>query len=156
MYYMLFHNFLSNILFYLFIYINSQFNSMRFLLIIYSLNLVICLHLAINSLLLFNNFFGSGKSKMCIFSSRKWNYSQLRFNWTKEYSYVYIYIYICVCVCVYVCVCVCVPIYLTPLHVPSPVSWCWRMHWCHLWREVRPPTLSVLDITLNNLMVKLL
>ena len=28
MYYMLFHNFLSNILFYLFIYINSQFNSM--------------------------------------------------------------------------------------------------------------------------------
>ena len=74
MYYVLFHNFLSNILFYLFIYINSQFNSIlflkMFLLIIYSLNLALCLHLAINSLLLFNNFFGSGKSKMWIFSSR--------------------------------------------------------------------------------------
>ena len=59
MYYMLFHNFLSNILFYLFIYINSQFNSFffNFLLIIYSLNLALCLHLAINSFLLFNNFF---------------------------------------------------------------------------------------------------
>ena len=61
-----FHNFLSNILFYLFIYINSQFNSMVFLfffnfkLIIYSLNLALCLHLAINSLLLFNIFIGSG------------------------------------------------------------------------------------------------
>ena len=53
MYYMLFLNFLSNILFYLFIYINSQFNSLLFLkrlfkLIIYSLNLALCLHLAIN------------------------------------------------------------------------------------------------------------
>ena len=72
---MLFHNFLSNILFYLFIYINSQLNSMLFLkkflkLIIYILNLALCLHLAFNSLLLFNNFFGSGKSKMCIFSSK--------------------------------------------------------------------------------------
>ena len=58
---MLFHSFLSNILFYLFIYINSQFNSMLFFfnfkLIIYSLNLAQCLHLAINSLLLFNNLF---------------------------------------------------------------------------------------------------
>ena len=58
---MLFHNFRSNILF-LFIYINSQFNSMLFFkLIFYSLNLALCLHLAINSLFLFNNFFGSGK-----------------------------------------------------------------------------------------------
>ena len=69
--YVFFHNFLSNILFYLFIYINSQFNSMLFLknfkLIIYSLNLALCLHLAINLLLLFNNFFGFGKSKMYIF-----------------------------------------------------------------------------------------
>ena len=68
-----FHNFLSNILFYSFIYINSQFNSMLFLkfkLIIYSLNLALCLHLAINSLLSFSNFFGSGKSKMRIFSSK--------------------------------------------------------------------------------------
>ena len=40
------------------------------LLIIYSLNLALCLHLAINSFLLFNNIFGSGKSKMWIFSSR--------------------------------------------------------------------------------------
>ena len=38
-----------------------------FFLIIYSLNLALCLHLAINSLLLFDNFFGSGKSKMWIF-----------------------------------------------------------------------------------------
>ena len=37
------------------------------LLIIYSLNLAVCLHLAINSFLLFNNFWGSGKSKMWIF-----------------------------------------------------------------------------------------
>ena len=34
MYFMLFHNFLSNILFYLFIYINSQFNSMLFFFLI--------------------------------------------------------------------------------------------------------------------------
>ena len=34
-----------------------------FKLIIYSLNLALCLHLAINSLLLFNNFFGSGKKQ---------------------------------------------------------------------------------------------
>ena len=69
---MFFQNFLSNILFYLFIYINSQFAFffLIFKLIIYSLNLALCLHLAINSLLLFNNFFGSGKSKMCIFSSK--------------------------------------------------------------------------------------
>ena len=35
MYYMLFHNFLSNILFYLFIYINSQFNSLSLYIYIY-------------------------------------------------------------------------------------------------------------------------
>ena len=72
MYYMLFHNFLSNILFYLFIYINSQFNSMLFFFkfVNYPLNISLCLHLSINSLLLFNNFFGSGKSKIWIFSSR--------------------------------------------------------------------------------------
>ena len=60
-----FSHFLSNILFYLFIYINSQFNSMFFFnfyfkVIIYSLNWALCLHLDINSLLLFNNFSGSG------------------------------------------------------------------------------------------------
>ena len=57
---MLFHNFLSNILFYLFIHINSQFNYAflkKILLTIYGLNLALCLHLTINSLLLFNNFF---------------------------------------------------------------------------------------------------
>ena len=67
---MLFHYFLSNI-FYFFNYINSQFNSMllkqKKMLIIHTLNLALCLHVAINSLLLFNNFFGSGKGKMCIF-----------------------------------------------------------------------------------------
>ena len=75
MYYVLFHNFLSNNLFYLFsnltliLKINSMF-FFKFWLNIYSLNLALCLHLAISSFLLFNNFFGSGKSKMCIFSSR--------------------------------------------------------------------------------------
>ena len=39
-------------------------------LIIYSLNLALCLHLAISSFLLFSNIFGSGKSKMWIFFSR--------------------------------------------------------------------------------------
>ena len=39
-------------------------------LIIYSLNLALCLHLAISSFLLVNNSLGSGKSKMWIFSSR--------------------------------------------------------------------------------------
>ena len=39
----------------------------NFLLIIYSLNLALCLHLAINSLLLFNNFFGSGKNNVDFF-----------------------------------------------------------------------------------------
>ena len=37
-----------------------------------------------------------------------------------------------------------------------PVSWSNRIHWQHLWREVNPPpTLSVLDMTLNPLMVRL-
>ena len=52
MYYVLFHNFLSNILFYLFIYINSQFNSFfffNFLLIIYSLNLALDVDIGLNS-----------------------------------------------------------------------------------------------------------
>ena len=76
MYYMLFHNFLSNNLFYLFskltliLKINSMFLFFYFWLNIYSLNLALCLQLAISSFLLFNNFFGSGKSKMWIFSSR--------------------------------------------------------------------------------------
>ena len=68
-----FSHFLSNILFYLFIYINSQFNSMfkrKIKLIIYSLNLSLCPHLDINSLHFFNHFSGTGKSKMCIFSSK--------------------------------------------------------------------------------------
>ena len=69
-------------IFYLTIYLfilkinyNSQNKFMLFkkkiiCLIIYSLNLALCLHLAISSFLLFNNSLGSGKSKMWIFSSR--------------------------------------------------------------------------------------
>ena len=66
MYYILFHNFLSNNLFYLFSKL-ALCCYRKILLIIYSLNLALCLHLAISSFLLFNNFFGSGKSKMWIF-----------------------------------------------------------------------------------------
>ena len=68
---MFFHNFLSNNLFYLFskLTLILKNNFMLFFLknficlIIYSLNLALCLHLAISSFLLFNIFFGSGKSK---------------------------------------------------------------------------------------------
>ena len=35
-----------------------------------------------------------------------------------------------------------------------PVSWGCRIHWLHLCRGVRPPLTSVLDMTLNNLMVR--
>ena len=38
--------------------------------IVYSLNFVLCLHLAINSLLLFNNFSGNLYVIICIFSSK--------------------------------------------------------------------------------------
>ena len=37
----------------------------------------------------------------------------------------------------------------------SPVSWGCRIHWLHLCREAKPPHLmSILDITLNYLMVR--
>ena len=35
-----------------------------------------------------------------------------------------------------------------------PVSWGCRIHWLHLCRGVRPHQTSVLDMTLNNLMVR--
>ena len=35
-----------------------------------------------------------------------------------------------------------------------PVSWGCRIHWLHLCRGVSPPLTSVLDMTLNNLMVR--
>ena len=35
-----------------------------------------------------------------------------------------------------------------------PVSWGCRIHWLHLGWGVRPPLTSVLDMTLNNLMVR--
>ena len=63
---MVFHNFYFLFNLFLFIYISSQFNPMffkkktLFMLIFYSLNLDLCLHLAINSHLLLNNFPGSG------------------------------------------------------------------------------------------------
>ena len=36
-----------------------------------------------------------------------------------------------------------------------PVSWGCRIHWLHFCRGVRPPLTSVLDMILNNLMVRL-
>ena len=33
----------------------------------------------------------------------------------------------------------------------GPVGWVCRIHWLHLWRGVRLPPVSVLDMTLNNL-----
>ena len=35
-----------------------------------------------------------------------------------------------------------------------PVSWGCRIHWLHLCRGVRPPLTSVMDMALNNLMVR--
>ena len=40
------------------------------------------------------------------------------------------------------------------LNTHGPVSWGYRIHWLHLCRGVRPPPTSVLDMTLNNLMVR--
>ena len=36
-----------------------------------------------------------------------------------------------------------------------PVGWGWRIHWLHLCRGVRPTPMSVLDMTIKNLMVRL-
>ena len=41
-----------------------------------------------------------------------------------------------------------------PRQLFCPVSWGCRIHWLHLCRGVRPPLTSVLDMTLNNLMVR--
>ena len=45
-------------------------------------------------------------------------------------------------------------IILTSQIIACPVSWGCRIHWLHLCRGVRPPITSVLDMTLNNLMVR--
>ena len=45
------------------------------------------------------------------------------------------------------------PLFLTSL-LDCPVSWGCRIHWLYLCRGVRPPLTSVLDMTLNNLMVR--
>ena len=45
------------------------------------------------------------------------------------------------------------PRWLPPIKC-CPVSWGCRIHWLHLCREVRHPPTSILDITLNNLMVR--
>ena len=64
-------------------------------------NLLLCIIVTFSSL--------PGKFKYSLMNNflSWWNYSQLRFNWTKEYYY--IYTCVCVCVCVharaYVCVC---------------------------------------------------
>ena len=38
--------------------------------------------------------------------------------------------------------------------IRCPVGWGCRIHWLHLGRGVRPPQTNVLDMTLNNLMVR--
>ena len=43
---------------------------------------------------------------------------------------------------------------ITSTAFTCPVSWGCRIHWLHLCRGVRPPPTSVLDMTLNNLMVR--
>ena len=48
----------------------SLFISMFLKFIVYTLNFVLCLHLAINSLLLFNNLSGNLQVNICIFSSK--------------------------------------------------------------------------------------
>ena len=48
-------------------------------------------------------------------------------------------------------------VHFETVHYPAlscPVSWDCRIHWLHLCRGVRPPLTSVLDMTLNNLMVR--
>ena len=73
-----------NFILFSFICLVSQFISMFFFnLLVYSLNLALCLHLTINSHLLFNNFSDTGYIIICIFSS-----------WMNLiYIYIYIYIY---------------------------------------------------------------
>ena len=39
--------------------------------------------------------------------------------------------------------------------VDSPVSWGCRIYWLHLYRRLRPPIISVLDMTLRHQMVRL-
>ena len=53
-----------------FFFLVSLFISMFFKFIVNNLNFVLCLHLAINSLLLFNNFSGNLYVIICIFSSK--------------------------------------------------------------------------------------
>ena len=53
-----------------FFFLVSLFISMFLKFVVYSLNFVLCLHLAINSLLLFNNFPGNLYVIICIFSSK--------------------------------------------------------------------------------------
>ena len=82
----------------------------------------------------------------------------LLFSWY-IYIYIYIYIYMCVCVCVCVCVCSHLQIICEVTFVVitwnCPVGWGCRIHRLLLCRGIRhPPSTSVLDMTLNNLMVR--
>ena len=53
--------------------------------------------------------------------------------------------------CMSVCICIYIHIYI---YIYCSVSWGSRIHRLHLCRRVRPPPMSVLDMTLNNLMVR--
>ena len=46
-----------------------------------------------------------------------------------------------------------IPLIMTLIFI-SPFGWGCRVHWLHLCRGVTPPPMSVLDMTLNSLMVR--
>ena len=113
-------------------------------------NLLLCIIVTLSSL--------PGKFKYSFMNNflSWWNYSQLRFNWTKEYYiYIYIYIHICIfqyisisvyiyiCICIYVyvkvymCKCVCVYVYIhLYMHIYMCVYLCMYIYMSihvHIW-----------------------
>ena len=67
------------------------------------------------------------------------------------HKYIYIFIYIYIYMYIYICS------FTTPPKIHyCQVGWGCRIHWQQLCRGVRPPLpMSALDLTLNNLMVRL-
>ena len=62
--------------------------------------------------------------------------------WYMYHKIIYIYIYY-------------IYIYIYILQLYCPISWGCRIHWLYFCRGVRPPPMSVQDMTLNDLMVRL-
>ena len=84
-----------------------------------------------------------------MFSHRSSFASKLRTYWT---THVCLRVCVCVCVCVYIYIYIYIYIYL--LFSSCPVSWGCRIHRLHFCRGGKAPSTSVLDMTLNNLMVR--